>query len=187
MARLDDLADMAMRVAADMARQVKAAADQAENGQAEAGPDAGDSAMAFGRAARAVRLTVLLQGQVIKAILDLDNPPAQQAAKPPEPIYIKRIFVDPAPRGLDGIRPEGREGGEGERLDQDDLHAALRTRSANELVAEVCEDLGHEVDWPEPAEIPGGSRRLGFAIPSRRSPAMTHQTSPRRRPSPPDG
>jgi hypothetical protein len=169
-ARLDRLADIAMEMAEDLGRQVKQASDT---------KDAEAAAMAFGRVSRAVRLTLMLQAKAVEAILDLDNPPPRKATAPePEPIILERRFYKPSPNGPIEVDREGREIGERERLDRDDIHAALRTRPMGELIDEIRADLGLE-DRPsagfvtfapqEPFSLAEG-RRAGLRV---NPPALT--------------
>ena len=151
---LGELAEAGLEVALAIRDQVKTAA--------AGGEDATSTAMAYARAARAVRLTLLLQSNLIKQLQDWDRHTAylasQAVAEADErredlldehKARTVRIVERVARRACDDAEHVERLVGEAaERLDQDDLYGEVLTRPVSELVAAICQDLGLDPDWP---------------------------------------
>jgi hypothetical protein len=119
--------------------------------------------MAFSRAARAVRMTALLQSRLIQEMDDArrraafqttdEREAAEEAERRRDPAYHHKARVEAivgrvarAQFGdgddLDRIAAETAE-----RLDDDDIYGDVLTRPVGELVALICRDLGLEPDW----------------------------------------
>jgi hypothetical protein len=112
------------------------------------------AARAYARVARAVRMSLLLQAQAIKAIAALNEPgPQAGAADDGERITrITRIIVDPR------RPPEADRREHAEQLDQDDIHRDLATRPVSDLVAEIREDLDLDPDRPRQSQAGEGGQ-----------------------------
>ncbi len=132
---------------------------------------------AYGRAARTVRLTLMLQDRLIKTVLDFDKPDAPDPVRNrPEPIEVIRIIVDPQEEREKRERL-AREGAE--RLDRETFEEAALDRSVDNFVATIRQDRGLGPDGPLAGEPRAQEEAVGDAA---RSP-FTTQTSPGR-PSP---
>jgi hypothetical protein len=142
---LDRLAEAGLEIALAVERRVK-----------EAGPDQplaelNAAAMAYARAARAVRLAILLQEQ-------LADPPeaapetSEEAEAGRREDKVERTVRIVRRVARDHCRHEGFALGAycheaRERLDNDDIYGLVATRPIGELVAMICEDLGLQPDW----------------------------------------
>lgn len=110
-------------------------------------------ARAFGRASRAVRLTLLLQEQLVKQLKAHDHHQAYLATesarrrKASVQNIVERIAADE-----DGVEIENLVAEACERLDQEDLYGDVLEKPLSELVAMICQDLGLSPDWPRLAE-----------------------------------
>jgi hypothetical protein len=157
---LGDLAEVGLEVARAIERRTR-----------EAGPeeDLTRLALAYSRAARAVRLSAMLQSRLIKDIkadaqaaakarTEAAKAEAERAAEH-EPAYrcksrVENIVYRVAGAGHPGDAPAVarviREAGE--RLDDEDLYGDLLERPLSEIVARICRDLGLEPDWGELAQ-----------------------------------
>ena len=175
---LGRLAEAGLNVALAIERQALAAADEgaepsnpapeaggAEAGRAEAGrPEAfrvvqGDLALAYGRAARAVRLTLALQAKMITELQALDESEARQQRGERQKLaaarkarveriverVIKAEFTGEAE--IDRLAEAAYE-----RLEDDDVYGALLSRPVSEIIERVCRDLGLAPDWSRLAE-----------------------------------
>jgi len=149
--RLDELGDLGLTVARAVARRAEAAG---------ADEDLGDLAMAYSRAARAVRQSIMLHDRLIKALQDWDRAAldafdkADTLARNNHKARVERIVERAARKkyGEDEDAVERLVTEAAERLDDQDLYGEVLNRSVAELVAEICRDLGLEPDWPEGAE-----------------------------------
>lgn len=155
LAILGQLAEIGLTLAQAIERQV-----------GEAGQDAratASAAVAYGRVARAVRLTIALQSRLIAdarapAEADLDRQRAERRTRIAR-IVGRAVDAELGPVSAAFRKPEIRE-----RLEHDDIYGDLLARPASEIVAEVCEDLGVSPDWAQLAaeawaldEIAGGA------------------------------
>ena len=150
---LGQLAEAGLEVALAIKDQVKTVAD--------GGEDATAIAMAYARAARAVRLTLLLQSNLIKQLQDWDRQTAYLASRAiakaeglqedladQRKTQTVRIVERIAEREHDDAEQVERLVGEAaERLDQEDIYGDVLSRPVSELVAMICEDLGLDPDW----------------------------------------
>jgi hypothetical protein len=101
---------------------------------------------AYGRAARTVRLTLMLQDRLIKTLLDFDKVDAPDTGRDePKRIEIVRIIVDPQEEREKRERL-AREGAE--RLDRETFEEAVLDRSVNEFVATIRQDAGLDPHQP---------------------------------------
>jgi hypothetical protein len=129
--------------------------------------------MAYARAARAVRLAILLQAQLSQGAVD-----PLQAARQAEAAHreqqvdrtlriVERVAKDHCRQqgfALGAYVHEARE-----RLDNDDIYGLVATRPVGELVAMICQDLGLEPKWEHlaaeawaQAEIESGAKGSPF-------------------------
>jgi hypothetical protein len=111
---------------------------------------------AFGRAARAVRLSLTLQAELLKD-------PAAATPKAPETIYIERTIVSPPERA-------GRDRPSSDRLDRE-IPDQPRNYPVREILALICKDIDLEADVAvliEDAIIRkqahGGGQGLGWGV-----------------------
>jgi hypothetical protein len=182
-ARLDELAELALRLAQRVAR----AGEDADEAMQPA--ELASLSMAFGRVSRAVRLTEALADR-----LDHPPPPKAGAAISDDPMddpaearrvrisangKLAKIFVNRAVE--DAIEAEARERGDG--FDAEPLLEALDRRIGGletieefgttpwaEMAARICAELGVPFDprdgWPEPGtEAEAGTETHGPAPP----------------------
>ena len=136
MERLDQMIGAGM----DM---VQALAAQA----AGAGPRVveGDVVLAYSRAARAVRLAILLQSHLIA---EPETAVAERTAADAD--RVEPVAEDVAGRERDPDETAERPARErAERLERDDIYRDVRTRPVGELVIEICRNLGLAPDWPD--------------------------------------
>jgi hypothetical protein len=154
---LDRLAEAGLEIALAIERRVK----EAEPAQPLAELNA--AAMAYARAARAVRLAVLLQEQLTQGAvntpesLPVSSPESPQEAARRAEANGRKEQVERALRivkrvAKDHCRKEafavGAYVGEArDRLDNDDIYGLVATRPLGELVAMICDDLGLQPNW----------------------------------------
>jgi hypothetical protein len=130
--------------------------------------------MAYARAARAVRLAVLLQDQLAPG----GGEDPKEAARQAEAVHrkaqvertvriVKRVARDHC--GKEGFALGAYVGEAKERLDNDDIYGLVASRPLGELVAMICEDLGLQPSWDDlaaeawaQAEIEGGAKGSPF-------------------------
>jgi len=148
---LDRLAEAGLEIALAIERRVKDAPPDQPLAELNA------AAMAYGRAARATRLAILLQEQLGQGGGD-PQAVARQAEAVREAALAARktAHIGRAVRIVERvamtcqIKPS-RIGDYAyaarERLDDDDIYGLVATRPLGELVALVCRDLGLKPDW----------------------------------------
>lgn len=167
---LGRLAEAGLNIALAVERRAMAA-EAAEADAAEAAPVAppgasGDVALAYARVSRAVRLTVALQGRVVKDLQALDEAAvrrrrhgeAEAGRERQQAQAARKARVERIVERL--IRAEAADEAEGdrladeayERLEDDDIYGDLTARPVSEIIARVCQDLGLEPDWTRLAE-----------------------------------
>lgn len=156
MARLERLADIGMEIAEAAGRRAAALAGGAD-------ADGADPGLSFSRAARAVRLTLMLQSRLAEALAALDRGEAlaRVSAAARRRNAIRRHIEDAA-------EAEGCDPDEVERLGSeawerliDDGDDAILDLPMDEAVARICRDLG----------LPPGLYAEDFADPPVVSPA----------------
>jgi hypothetical protein len=142
---LGELAEAGLRIA--LAVECEATADTETK--------ASDCALAYGRVAKAIRLTLMLQADLIKALRQHDQNTTfrAQAARSERVRQQKSDLADIVERivrreGLDAEQAERLRTEARERLDHEDLHGDILSRPLSELIAAICKDLGLEPDWP---------------------------------------
>lgn len=170
LAVLGRLAEAGLNIALSVERRATAA-DAAEADAPDAGPEAapvasGDVALAYARVSRAVRLTVALQGRVVKELQALDEDAARRRIRAEAGAGRERQQAEAARKARVEriverlIRAEAADEAEGdrladeayERLEGDDIYGQLSARPVSEIIALVCQDLGLEPDWTRLAE-----------------------------------
>jgi hypothetical protein len=121
----------------------------------------GETALAYARVSRAVRLTVALQSSVLQDLQALDRAAGsrlyEQGCKAERDQQRRaRAHRERVERVLDRvIEGEAKSEAEGERLaaavyerlEHDDIYGDLATRSVSEIIDLVCRDLGLAPDW----------------------------------------
>ena len=122
--------------------------------------------MAYARVARAVRMTILLQSKLIADLQALEAKAAHEAAHGRCLNGTQRVGLECDQKdrigriigriawadGADEDEVERLAEEAAERLDQDDLYGDILTRPVSELIAQICDDLGLQPDWPQLAE-----------------------------------
>jgi hypothetical protein len=139
-AMLGELAEAGLEVALAIKDQAMAAAQNGGNVAA--------FASAYARAARAVRMTILLQSKLIKQLQDWERDTLSRATDDQEGDRKARVERDHA----EAEEVEWLVGDGAERLDRDDIYGLVQSRPVSELVAMICKDLGLDPDWPKLAE-----------------------------------
>ncbi len=166
---LGELAELAMRMARTTTDQAtESQATQAAEGQvpdADAPtPDARQTdhlALAFHRAARAVRLTFMLQSKLLEDLRLLNRRAQPSEYDDIDPVdehkarvqrIVRRLAQDAHdgnPAQVDKLTIEASE-----RLEDEDLYRDVIDRPVGELVAGLCRDLGLEPNWRGLADEP---------------------------------
>jgi hypothetical protein len=164
--RLDELAEIGMKAA----RRVGVRADSAAPEE-----DLNALAMAYARAARAVRLCVMLHAKVIKDLRDGDRADLQGAreAEAERRDYHKgriehlvwrkaeRVLGEDDEDGIEALMNEASE-----RLDHEDMYGDLMTRPIGEMVEEISRFVGlndAEAEAEAAAKAPDLSRPPGMS------------------------
>jgi hypothetical protein len=120
---------------------------------------AGDLALAYARVSRAVRLTLMLQSQLIEDAAAAARERARPEPAPALPEDIRKARVTRIVERL--VTAEHRHDVDmadelsaeaAERLDDEDVYGDLMQRPMSELVARLCRDLGLEPDWAQLAQ-----------------------------------
>jgi hypothetical protein len=194
---LGELAEAGLRMALAIERQATEAPPQDEAAP-KAPPSLEALARAYARAARAVRMTVLLQSKVIKDLQFLDTQIALDDARvaktwamqPPDERLkarveriVERIAEADRPGDRDAVHRLVVEAGE--RLDDDDIYGDLLSRPVGEIVARICRDLGLDPDWTRLAEEAWAIDEIASGAPS--SPFASLPRPIRAGPEPPNG
>lgn len=179
LALLGRLAEAGLNIALAVERQVMAVeAGSPEAGSPEAVQVVQGLALAYGRVSRAVRLSVALQGRVLKELQALDEVAARtrkgelaeaaraaaaQAAE--RKGRVERIVGRVIAEAFEDQAEVDRAAEEAwDRLEHDDIYGDLSRKPVSELIARICQDLGLSPDWPRLAqeawaeeEIAGGA------------------------------
>lgn len=144
---LGDLAELGLQAARAVARDAEAGAAPAS-----------ETALAYARVSRAVRLAILLQTEIAKAQAEAsaeDDGIDERLA----PDYVRKVRVERIVERLaEAEHPDDAHAVDGlvkdaaERLDDDDLYGDLLDRPLSELVARICRDIGLKPDWVQLAE-----------------------------------
>lgn len=156
-------------VGLEMARAIGRQATQAEppqDGQPACDAFQGDLPLAYGRVARAVRLTLALQTKVVEALQALDRREAHEASCAQIEADLARPDREDQRKDLiEGIvrrvsYRQGQEADERERvsreveilLEHDEIYGDVLSQPASTLIARICRDLGLEPNWPDLAQ-----------------------------------
>lgn len=163
---LGRLAEAGLSVALAIEQQATAAAAPPAPGRVVQG----DVALAYARAARAVRLTVALQGRLIKDLQALDEAAArvkrgaqveaerarqvQATARKErvERIVARVIRAELGDEDADEDAVERLAEAAWERLDHDEIYGDLLAQPVGAIIDRLCRDLGLAPDWPRLAE-----------------------------------
>ncbi len=155
---LGQLAEGGLEIARAIER--RATSDESPDAVLDATP------MAYARVARAVRMTILLQSKLIADLQALEAKAAHEAAQANSLNGTQRVcrvhdqkrrigrtvariaWADD--QDLERAQRLGRE--TVERLEQDELYGDILTRPFSEIIAQICDDMGLEPDWPQLAE-----------------------------------
>ena len=188
---LGQLAEGGLEIA--RAIEHRATSDDSEDAVLDAAP------IAYARVARAVRMTLMLQYKLIADLQALEAKAAHEAAhanclrgtqrvglKFDQKERIGRIISRIAEAdGADEDEVERLAEEAAERLDQDDLYGDILTRPVSALIAQICDDLGLEPDWPQlaeeawaKAEIENGAAGGPLAEFLAKRPTTTHRPPP---------
>ncbi len=153
---LAELAEIGMGIARDIGRQVAQAAAAGPADQPH--PSTHDLALAFERAARGVRVTLLLQARALEGLQDLSMRGSDRTPAPLRPLdenrparvagIVRRLAQ--AKHGGDKPRIDRLMALAAERLDRESLSGVLAHRPLAQLVARICRDLGLDPDWADP-------------------------------------
>ncbi|CAN7458575.1 hypothetical protein LJR225_003092 [Phenylobacterium sp. LjRoot225] len=178
LAMLGRLAEAGLNLALAIEQQATAAQAAAPEAPDAAAERLGALALAYGRVSRAVRLSVALQGRVLKELQALDDVAARtrkgelaeaartaaaQAAE--RKGRVERIVGRVIAEAFDDQAEVDRAAEEAwDRLEHDDIYGDLSRKPVSELIARICQDLGLAPDWPRLAqeawaeeEIAGGA------------------------------
>src|SRR3569833_1918417 len=118
--------------------------------ESETPPPAAETALAYTRVSRAVRLCIMLQGKLLEARDEEDE--LQEMFTP---VYRRKARVEKVIERIAEAEAEDDDTADaliieaGERLDDEDLYGDLMERPMGEIVARLCKDLGLEPDWSE--------------------------------------
>jgi hypothetical protein len=167
--RLDKLADMGLALAGEIQRRAAAGPDDALT----------HAAIDFARVSRAVRMTLALQSKLVR---DFKTPPKAGSAKADndDDVRWEVAWIDEDyPRKVrDSVRRVAEDSGlnaetverlaaeAGERMERDDVYADVMTRSFDEIVAQICEDLGLKTPLPYQGRRELESNPAGASEPS---------------------
>jgi hypothetical protein len=156
LALLGRLAEAGLQIAVALERQATGKAD------ADAPVISGDIALAYARAARAVRLTVALQSKLIADRQAFEAGVVKDRAQAAKDRDYRRIWDKPKQitrvegavwRIAGAAHPDDLETAEqlaleaGERLADEDLYGDILARPFSDIVADICRDLDLEPDW----------------------------------------
>jgi hypothetical protein len=135
---LSRLAEAGLEIALAIERKVK----ESEAAQPLAALTA--AGQAYDRVARAVRLCILLQNELVK-----DRPDPQRARRERHRDLavdvVRRVARDHCGEGPILVSTMAKEARD--RLDTDDIYGEVLNRPVGELVALICRDLGIEPNW----------------------------------------
>lgn len=141
----------------DMARAL-----QAQVGEGSVQP--ASAAVAYGRVARAVRLTIALQTRLIAEA----NQPAPDQQREERRARVQRIVRRVIGEETDdAMEAAWRRVEAHERLEHDDIYGDVLTRPASEIIAEVCDDLGVSPDWAQLAAEAWAREEIATGAPGR--------------------
>jgi hypothetical protein len=166
LAMLGRLAEAGLNLALAIEQQATAAQAEAPEASDAAAERLGALALAYGRVSRAVRLSVALQGRVLKELQALDEVAARtrkgelveaartaaaQAAE--RKGRVERIVGRVIAEAFDDQAEADRAAEEAwDRLEHDDIYGDISRKPVSELIARICQDLGLSPDWPRLAQ-----------------------------------
>ena len=178
---LGRLAEAGLEIAVALERQAKGETPKGGEGAAEVAR--GDIALAYARAARAVRMTIALQSRLIADFHAFEQAAARAADSAAHVAQISHITLTHTRKAnarriiRRAIWPQSEDREAFERLiDRADIWLGDETLSGDllrpfsEIVADICRDLGLEPDWAALSqeawareEIAGGQRGAPLA------------------------
>lgn len=153
-AMLGRLAEGGLEIAVAIETRVKALASEADLADLQGG------ALAYDRVARAVRLTLRLQSEVMAKLKSLDSHDTFEAARArvrrQEQVDQQKARVERIVERI-AVRQEAGDVERlvedvAERLEHDDIYGCVLSRPTSELIAQICRDLGLSPDWPALAQ-----------------------------------
>ena len=183
--RLERQLDMLEQLAEAGLEVALAIRDQATGRAPEGTPPVarGDIAMAYARAARAVRFSIVLQSKLTADLQAIETDAVQARDEAEElaflqtPHSVRRAAVEHIVESV--VRAE-REPGEGapalearidrlvceaaDRLEHEELYGDILARPISEVVADLCRDLGLHPDWPALADAAWARREIDSGI-----------------------
>jgi hypothetical protein len=161
---LDRLAEAGLEIVIALETRAKGAA----SAPADDPVDLDAVALGYSRAARAVRLSILLHAKLIADRDDAARAAARQRgteeraaqaeaddiARRLEPLYVHKFRIERVvERVAEAEHPDDEEEVDrliaeaGDRLDDEDLYGDILQRPLGEMVALICRDLGLHPDW----------------------------------------
>jgi len=154
---LGELAELGLQMARTIARQA--------GGEETAHPAfQGDLALAFSRVSRAVRMAVLLQAKLIHDLKGVDRKASPSDDEEDVPIRWEVQWVDEITgkpvrdegEERDETSAERMEGEARERLDRDDVYAAVMGLPKEEVIERIRQDLGVALSPVDGGEVGSG-------------------------------
>jgi hypothetical protein len=142
----------------------------------------GDIAMAYARAARAVRYSIVLQSKLTEELGAVETEAAaareeaEELARLRSPLAVRRDAVEHIVESVVRAEYEAQEGAfdaepredvvdrllieADDRLEHEELYGDILARPISEVVAELCRDLGLHPDWPALAQSAWARREI---------------------------
>jgi hypothetical protein len=160
---LSRLAEIGMDIAEEAGRQATAPGGDAKDGALR------DPARAYAQAARAVRMTIVLQSRLLKDLADLEKAEglARTARAGENRNRVRRLFYRAIDAGELGAAEARHLYSEAQEHLKDEDEAALADGPLDQVVARICRALGLPSDWAAEA----------FPTPSAPAPPFTGELS----------
>ncbi|HVY32947.1 MAG TPA: hypothetical protein VG960_00875 [Caulobacteraceae bacterium] len=159
------------------------------------------ASLAYARVSRAVRMTILLQSKLIADLQTLEVKGAQAAAQANSLNGTQRVCREHDQKrrigrtvariawaddqDLNRAQRLGREAVE--RLEEDELYGDILNRPFSEIIAQICEDMGLEPDWPKLADEAWAKADLNTGVAAAPLAAVMAKSAQARPPPPSKG